>query len=169
MRIPELTCFFCHVNLFLGQQVPRGMDRKMPGSCTTFGRYVGTLCIFCFWGCRSSEINVLGLRNEVKTHIFLWKTSEVLNYFAPTSKGLNFRVQTFIRYGHWLFAGAMVESHHGGGYNYRLKKNIYVYMDVSENSGTPKSSILIGFSIINHPFWGTPIFGNIHIYIYTHI
>ena len=36
-------------------------------------------------------------------------------------------------------------------------------MDVSENSGTPKSSILIGFSIINHPFWGTPIFGNSHI------
>ena len=25
---------------------------------------------------------------------------------------------------------------------------------------TPKSSILIGFSIINHPFWGNPIFGN---------
>ena len=24
----------------------------------------------------------------------------------------------------------------------------------------PKSSILIGFSTINHPFWGTPIFGN---------
>ena len=37
------------------------------------------------------------------------------------------------------------------------------YMDVSENSGTPKSSILIGFSIIDHPFWGTPIFGNTHI------
>ena len=32
--------------------------------------------------------------------------------------------------------------------------------------GTPKSSIsidLIGFSIINHPFWGTPIFGNTQI------
>jgi len=41
--------------------------------------------------------------------------------------------------------------------------NLYM-MDVSENSGTPKSSILIGFSIINHPFWGNPIFGNIHIY-----
>ena len=40
-------------------------------------------------------------------------------------------------------------------------------MGVSKNSGTPKSSILIGFSIINHPFWGpTPIFGNIHVYIY---
>ena len=34
-----------------------------------------------------------------------------------------------------------------------------IYMDVSENSATPKSSILIGFSIINYPFWGTPIFG----------
>ena len=42
-----------------------------------------------------------------------------------------------------------------------------VYMGVSKNSGTPKSSILIGFSIINHPFWGIPIFGNTHIYIYT--
>jgi len=36
-------------------------------------------------------------------------------------------------------------------------------MGVSENSGTPKSSILIGLSIINHPFWGTLIFGNTHI------
>ena len=35
---------------------------------------------------------------------------------------------------------------------------------VSKNNGTSKSSILIGFSIINHPFWGTPIFGNIHIH-----
>ena len=37
------------------------------------------------------------------------------------------------------------------------------HMDVSENSGTPKSSIWIGFSMINHPFWGTPILGNTHI------
>ena len=38
-----------------------------------------------------------------------------------------------------------------------------VHIDVSENSGTPKSSILIGFSTINHPIWDTPIFGNTHI------
>ena len=38
-----------------------------------------------------------------------------------------------------------------------------VDMGVSKNNGTPKSSILIGFSIINHPFWGAPIFGNSHI------
>ena len=42
--------------------------------------------------------------------------------------------------------------------------NMFQHMGVSKNNGTPKSSILIGFSIINHPFWGpTPIFGNIHI------
>ena len=28
------------------------------------------------------------------------------------------------------------------------------YVDVSKNNGIPKSFILIGFSIINHPFWG---------------
>ena len=34
-------------------------------------------------------------------------------------------------------------------------------LGVSKYRGkTPKSSILIGFSIINHPFWGTTIFGN---------
>ena len=37
-------------------------------------------------------------------------------------------------------------------------------MDVSENGGTPKSSILIRFSIINHPFWGTTIFGNTQMF-----
>ena len=37
-------------------------------------------------------------------------------------------------------------------------------MGVSENGGTPKSSNLIGISIINHPFWGTLIFGNTQIY-----
>ena len=43
---------------------------------------------------------------------------------------------------------------------------LFLYMGISKNIGTPKSSILIGFSIINHPFWGTPLFGNTHIYIY---
>ena len=38
------------------------------------------------------------------------------------------------------------------------------YMGVSENSGTPKSSILIGFSIINHPTMGVPLFLETPIY-----
>ena len=40
------------------------------------------------------------------------------------------------------------------------------YLGVSKNNGTPKSSILIGFSTINHPFSGTTIFGNTHIVLH---
>ena len=52
-----------------------------------------------------------------------------------------------------------------------LSSNFHIdpHMDVSENNGTPKSSILIGFSIINHPFWGTPIFGNTLIFTSSHL
>ena len=43
------------------------------------------------------------------------------------------------------------------------------YLGVSKNRGTPKSSILIGLSVINHPFWGTIIFGNTHfLWIFIH-
>ena len=42
-------------------------------------------------------------------------------------------------------------------------------MSVSENSGTPKSSILIGFSNLNHPFWGTLIFGNTQVYLWENM
>ena len=41
--------------------------------------------------------------------------------------------------------------------------NQLIHMGVSKIRGTPKSSILIGFSLINHPFWGTTIFGNTHM------
>ena len=47
------------------------------------------------------------------------------------------------------------------------KKNIHFFIWVFPKiGGPPKSSILTrfsSFSIINHPFWGTPIFGNTHI------
>ncbi len=38
-----------------------------------------------------------------------------------------------------------------GSWDYRWLR----YLGVSKNNGTSKSSILIGFSIINHPFWDT--------------
>ena len=41
----------------------------------------------------------------------------------------------------------------------------YSYMGVSKNNGTLKSSILKGFSIINHPFWDIIIFGNTHMFL----
>ena len=40
-------------------------------------------------------------------------------------------------------------------------------MGVSINGGTPKSSIyrLDGFSLIDHPLWGSPIYGNPHLFL----
>ena len=43
--------------------------------------------------------------------------------------------------------------------NWKMWHFLCENMGASLNVGTPKSSILIGFSMINHPFWGTPIFG----------
>ena len=43
----------------------------------------------------------------------------------------------------------------------KKKKKIWVFPKIV--GFPPKSSILTGFSIINHPFWGTPIFGNTYM------
>ena len=37
------------------------------------------------------------------------------------------------------------------------------HVDVSENSGTPRSSIFKRVFNVNHPFWGTTIFGNTYV------
>ena len=36
-----------------------------------------------------------------------------------------------------------------------------------EIGGTPKSSILVGFSLLDQPFWGTPLFGKLHLFFFT--
>ena len=47
---------------------------------------------------------------------------------------------------------------------------IYIWMFPKIVGVPPKSSILIGFSIPNHPIWGTPIFWKHHeTPIFTHI
>ena len=44
---------------------------------------------------------------------------------------------------------------------YYILSHIYVYIHIQNvYRGTPKSSILVGFSIINHPFWNSSILGN---------
>ena len=64
---------------------------------------------------------------------------------------------------HWISVNFV--SHRGcTGCTEESCSKCEVHVDVSENRGIPKSSILIGFSIINHPFWGTLIFGNTHVW-----
>ena len=91
---------------------------------------------------------------------------------APLLEGIPDGEALSVFRGWWVDRPPPSEGWMIDGYNdmycitYYYRYMIYIYMGVSKNRGTPKSSILIGFSIINHPFWGTPIFGNIHIYLY---
>ena len=66
-----------------------------------------------------------------------------------------------VKYGYGWRAGDK-ESNRGGGIQ-GTHQGINIWMFPKIVGFPPKSSILIGFSIINHPFWGTPIFGNTHI------
>ncbi len=63
----------------------------------------------------------------------------------------------------WLFVAKL--SRNERIHVVAILQSIFLDKGVSKNGGTPKSLILIGFSIINHPFWGTPIFGNTHIVV----
>ena len=44
---------------------------------------------------------------------------------------------------------------------------LQIFMKVSINGGDPKWSISIVLFIINHPFWGMPMYGTPHIWIHT--
>ena len=86
-------------------------------------------------------------------------------YFMAIPQG-NYLPQWFLAYPEIGYTKCLLQgkwnemnSHLQGG----LLPFLSRYMGVSLNGGTPKSSIFIGFSIINHPFWGITIFGNTHI------
>ena len=64
--------------------------------------------------------------------------------------------------------GVVWEAYHNEVPLLGVPENPVDYMGVSKYRGKPTKSsilILIGFSIINHPFWGTTILGNTHICI----
>ena len=61
-----------------------------------------------------------------------------------------------------LFTNLPALSFFGNVVDSIINPKVYngLYMEASYNGGTPKSSILKGFFLINHPFGGTSIFGN---------
>ena len=61
--------------------------------------------------------------------------------------------------------------HVGGGYQWLCHRILWYNAQSREWNGgvscpgdTPQSSVLIGFSMGNHPLWGTPILGNHHFF-----
>ena len=137
----KMVIFHCYVRL--PQRVPCFFSR---GPC--FALVVFSL--FLVWGRGLVWIKMLFVAVRKK---ILWVGMR-LAYGATCRFSWGF-------WNKFLIAQLMAESHSGVGPGLLL---VWKYWstdtDVSENSGTPKSSTLIGFSIINHPFWGTAIFGN---------
>ena len=86
---------------------------------------------------------------------FLSKISSVSGF--PSSRGsLGFAEQRrngVTQWIQWIFS--ICFSYPGPVFNVETRGT---FGCLQNYNGTPKSSILIGFSIINHPFWGTPSF-----------
>ena len=92
-----------------------------------------------------------------------WYGFCVVNHI-PKRRCLSFPGRLFVNMAHFQQKGyGLKEESYEVLLGEHLRSLLKLYMDVSENSGTPKSSILIGFSIISHSFWGTTIFGNAYI------
>ena len=101
---------------------------------------------------RSSVFSFFFGKNQVYevNHAAVWYTENFVQFRKVASS---------------IFAFGRAMLNFGGVTSPWFADGYFVHLGVSENGGTPKSSILIGFSIINHPFWGTPIFGNTHLFI----
>ena len=116
----------------------------------------------------------------ILTHIFQmgWNHQPVIYYlFVFYDPGSRFGIPSRVKQptGQWFFSSrgrppgprAPIYDCHGDVMllmaTRNPKANHLAYMGASLNGGSPKSSIWIGFSIINHPYWGTTILGNPHI------
>ncbi len=91
----------------------------------------------------------------------LWDLLRFVGFYKNDAKTKTTRWKRVVQKGHVRFTYLLIINSCSLLYDYNY--NILQYMGVSKNRGTPKSSILIGFSIINHPFWDTLIFGNTYI------
>ena len=118
-------------------------------SSCVYMRYV--YLMQCFWLILFSELSPRHLNGPTFHRETRDGGDSPINFFAC------------LRWIQWKFTGNLGPSlvlHPGIIYGTLETILIPTYMGVSKNNGIPKSSFLIGFSIINHPFCGTPLFGN---------
>ena len=119
----------------------------------------GVFCSRWLFNLPFRKICILALHSELEIHSHLQESMALRqtgrNLPAYTNMGTFTTSYGGFLHGTYRFTNSVSELN---------VKNVHE-LDVSENSGTPKSSILIGLSIIMHPFWGTPIFGNTQLRI----
>ncbi len=121
----------------------------------TMSQYRTGCCITYNWSCRFRKVRVLRLT-------WSYHHSHPATIAAPTVQ-----VMCWLEEDKELWTICVLGSHEPSNVPKNMpmpgiEKDMGVFP--KNLAGPPKSSILIGFSIINHPFWGTPIFGNTHIW-----
>ncbi len=99
-----------------------------------------------------------------------WQYAWKLKMFSFSRGDWNLLLSITWRIFSWLFfAGAPLTMKKLAPISIQAFKRLAVFhgtiwMFPKLEVGRPNHPILIGFSIINHPFWGTPIFGNTHLF-----
>ena len=126
--------------------------------CTFVRRWSNLIHIFQV-GCFNHQLRIYFINCPKYREYLLSKPFPLVNYIMASKSSKRCCHQRIS----WLrnvsrFLGQPTHSFKDMARNLGDEK--FDQMGVSENRCTPKSSILIGFSIINHPFWGTTIFGN---------
>ena len=161
-------------------KLPRATQVTMP--CTRQHMVVMQHCVL---GCRSGPPGVSSGFNfwnqlEKIRHLFCDLGLPGLCCFGSWSGGCEVRKNT-VKSSHWTtdfsvsgFVGWEIWNIETRGQTcaalaekagFQAGNRHSMHLSVSENRGffPPKSSIFIGFSITNHPFWGTTIVGNPHL------
>ena len=136
------------------------------------GNFQPVMFLGCFWVIRILFFREMGI----------WKRSDRKKTVAgnkPVGKPLHCHEDFFLHaLGPWGYALPSLkriqrgrkfttETHPGWSrWNFQKNRSRPIWM-FPKTVGFPKSSILIGFSIRNHPFWCTTVFGNTHFKRYV--
>ena len=120
---------------------------------------------------RMPLLSILGIRNTTSTLV-------VITAIHSPRKVSATHVTSIGRTNQFLHQTALdTHSEHCWSFHLQRKHGLQMlpimsarenHVGLSWNGDTPKSYILMGSSLINHAFGGTPIYGNTHICTQTH-
>ena len=131
-------------------------------------------CPPSIWGCGMFEMSLLRIthffwyahfRNVLKASGLVWPCSSSVclhvdqHWFQYRIVPVSLLIVRWFALCTWLYHAASFLV----ACSCWSKKGYGTHVGVSINRGTPKSSILIGCSLINHPLLGTPIEGSPHV------
>ena len=129
--------------------------------CSAIQLHVATFCYIClfFLGC-VIDFRLFSVRSFDRKCWRSWRSQRAASWrrsfssspvVEPVADNLSSRKESAASLKWPVEVGHKLSFH-------ELCGSFMVFPTIGDNRGAPKSSILIRFSITNHPFWGTPYF-----------